>query len=222
MDRTEAVSRLLRAVGLRAPQSDTSSRNAVLAWQFIEAASADVQRLGWPENTEDRVELVRNSTTNQITDTEMRVGLADNIRIISLKPTEESQTLEINRRGSSLYWRDDSISTGTPWTRTFDDDVVITRILLLPFELLPDHLSVYIVLEAAKESFTTEFGTKIDDFRRRRELKADLDRKYMEAKVSAESHKNEKQRTNILATPQAAAVRGRRRGYTFGNLTGTG
>ncbi len=207
---------------MRAPQSDTSSRNAVLAWQWIESTNADIQRLGWPENTEDRVELERNTTTNQITDTEMRVGLASNIRILSIKPTEESQTLEINRRGSTLYWRDDSISTGTPWTTTFDDDVVVTRIILLPFEQLPDHLAVYVVMEAAKESYDADFSAKIDDRFRRRELKASLDRKYLEAKASAESHKNEKQRTNILATPQAAAVRGRRRGYTFGNLTGTG
>lgn len=219
MNRHQGISRLLRRCGLRAPQDASSSVNAELAGQFLDQSNHDIQALGWPENTEDRVELVRNSTTNQITDAEIQVGLAQNITVISLFPTEESQSLEINRRGPTLYWRDDSISTGTPWTNIFDDDVVVTRLLLLPFDQVPDHLAIYIVCDAAKEAFGSEFGVKMTDFRIRRETRQTLERAYLEAKTLAESHKNEKQRNNVLDTPQAAAVRGRRRGFTFVNLT---
>ena len=82
MTRTEATSRILMACGLRAPQDDVSSRNAVLAGQFLDHAHADIQRIGWPENSEDRVELARDSTTNKIKDAEMRVGLDANISLL--------------------------------------------------------------------------------------------------------------------------------------------
>lgn len=215
MTRVEAISRILRACGMRSVTSDTDTRNAVLCGQFMDAADKDVQSLGWNENTEDRVEVNRNSTTNQITDVELRTGLSADIEILSFVPTEESRFLEVVRRGSTLYWRDDSISDTTPWTKTFDDDIVVTRIIRLPFEQLTHHLAAYITLETAKHAYSSEFGSKETDPRRRREIASSISREYLEAKVMAESNLHAKQRTNVLDTPQAAAVRGRVRGFSF-------
>ena len=212
MNVTDATGEVLILCGLRRPQSETSSRNAVLAGEYLQRANRVIQGHGWAENTEDRVELERN-VNNEYTDVELNVG---GVTTLTVRASGSEQTTLIVKRGSNLWWRDDSISTGSPWTKTFDDDVEVTRIILLPFDQLPDHLADYIVAQASRDAFGSEFVSQISDRFRRRELREEIRINYIEMKSTALSFKNEKRRNNLLNSPGVRDVLGRRRGMRMG------
>jgi hypothetical protein len=219
MNKNTAVKDVLRLCGLRAAKAANSSRNAVLADDFIEEASTEVQQQGWPENTEDRVVLVRNDN-DELTDTEVTVGLPADYVVLSVKPSGRDSSLLVMKRGNKLWWRDDSISTGTPWVSAFKDGLEITRILQLPFEELPEHLADYVAKTAARNAWGGEFVKQIDDRMRRQTITSTILTRYFEARSMARSFKHEKRRTNVLSTPEAARVRGRRRNMHLGLMEG--
>ena len=214
MDTTEAVQRIMGHCGLDEPADASQGRYAKLATQRLTKANKDVQGLGWPENTEDKVILEKDSN-DEYNLPEMRVGLSSEVEIISIRPTGKDASLLVTRRGDHLVWRDDSISTGTPWIKAFDDDLEVTRILLLPFEWLPDHLANYVAMRAARAFFPNVMKEDLGGSMQKQMVGRELIAAYLEAKTQAEQHKAQTQRVNLLDTDEALRVRGRRRGFNL-------
>lgn len=208
----EAINTLLQHVGQRPATDSTGSQNATIAMSFIERESRRIQMREFPENTEDRVVLVRNGS-NEFSDAEIRVGLQEDVKVLSVTVMgQRDRNLKIARRGTNLWWRDDSVSTGSPWEKTFDDDLEVKRLLQLPLGSLAEEVADYIVMSAASIAWPNEYIRFIDDARQKLAIERTLISEVRRTKSLAEALGREKTAENLLDTPEAKRIRGRRRG----------
>ena len=212
MDKNTAIKRLLIFCGRRPPTANDSSAEGQVAGVYLDEANLDIQIKGWPENTETRVELTRDAN-NELTDAELNVG---GVTTIAVRGVGESTHLGLIRRGTKLFWRDPSITTGSQWTSVFDGDPVVERIILLDFEDLSQAMADYVVMAAAGAYFDNQLKyTREDDRFGPARIRARITQRFLEAKATAEQTEAQIEMGSLLDNPWAQRIRGRRRGYSL-------
>jgi hypothetical protein len=211
----DAVDKILRRCGLRASGGASNSRNGDLAQETLTEANLSIQALGWPENTEDRVKLTRDGS-NEYPTAAVMVGLDSGYSLISVRSTGGSIDLTIHYRNGKLWWRDDSVSTGTPWKTAFDNNgLEVTRVFLVTFTHLPEHLADLVVSEAAKRLWPL-VRHQIDNARFETQIALRIEEQWFRDRSSAMSIGDVKDRNNLLTTAHAQRIRGRRRMFDYG------
>jgi len=208
--KTSAVQRLLTLCGVRASASNTgNSRMAIFAEDYIDREDIEVQTEGWPENTEEKMVIARDTGDNTISTDEFGTD------VLAIFPRRGgiSSRMRIVRRGNNLWREDWSTSSGTIMVNTFDGDIDMTRIRQLAFSDLPEYLTRYIVVRAARKFYRSEIIGRVDDRSqqlRHRSLLQGLEQEYIRAKVDAEQNRSANDRPrNLLSGSTVARIRGR-------------
>ena len=203
--KTAAVQRLLVLCGLQASVSNTNSRNATKAEEFIDREDIEVQTIGWPENTEHKVIISKDSSDNTISTDEF----GTDVLAIYPRPGGSSSSMKIVRRGLNLWREDWSQSSGTTMVNTFDGDIDMTKVRQLAFSDLPEYLTRFIIARAARQFFNASANRQIEDDRRRVEVRQGIDREWLEAKAEAEQNQSMTSNPrNILNTGFSRSIRG--------------
>ena len=132
----DAVNVMLTSIG-ESPVNTLGSglQEAEIAEVVLDNVSRDVQSAGWHFNTEIRYKLPRNSS-NEIT-------IPTNAVKVDKTNLLRDYNLDVVERGRKLYDR-----IGNKFT--FDQDIEVDMVLLLPFEDLPEVARRYITLRAAR------------------------------------------------------------------------
>lgn len=130
-----AVNTMLSAIG-EPPVNTLSSQRAdsSIAEQILDEVSREIQSYGWHFNIE------KNVTMNP--DSDGHIDVADNVVRIDTDPYRYTE-LDLIMRGSRLYDRKTNSSV-------FTGSIVITRIVMLDFEELPEPARRYIMIRAAR------------------------------------------------------------------------
>jgi hypothetical protein len=180
--KTAAVQRMLVLCGLEASVTNTNSRNALKAEEFIDREDIEVQTLGWPENTEHKVVISKDSSDNTISTDEFGTD------VLAIYPRKGgfSQEMKIVRRGNNLWREDWSQSSGTTMVNTFDGDIDMTKIRQLVFSDLPEYLTRFIIARAARQFYIANGSKQIEDSRRQQEVRQHIEQEYLYAKAEAE------------------------------------
>ena len=214
MTKNEAVQRMIRLCGGR-PTSAADSRNEVLAGDYLDDAHDLLVQLGLPTTREDRVELTPHSSSKEITSTEWEVGLTADDDVLAISASgwvsDSTQKMTVEMRGANLWQRDDSVSTGSPWKKTFDDEITVVRVIKLPFAEHSPTIQQYMLTWAAREYWANQASPKTVDRDVRQRIHLTIETAYLRAKITAENENAEKQRANLLDTAQSLRIRGRRR-----------
>jgi hypothetical protein len=173
---------MLVLCGLEASVSNTNSRNAVKAEEFIDREDVEVQALGWPENTEHKVTITPDSSDKTISTDEFGTD------VLAIYPRKGgfSQEMKIVRRGLNLWREDWSQSSGTTMVNTFDGDIDMTKIRQLDFSDLPEYLTRFIIARAARQFYIANGSKQIEDSRRQQEVRQHIEQEYLYAKAEAE------------------------------------
>lgn len=131
----QAVNTMLSVIG-EPPINTLSSQRAdsVLSVQILDEISREIQSYGWHFNTEDGVTLTPDSNGY--------IYIADNVARVDLDMNQYSE-LDIVMRGNRLYER---VSN----SYVFYAAILITRIVMLDFEELPEPARRYIMIRAAR------------------------------------------------------------------------
>lgn len=135
--RLEAVNTILSTVG-SSPISSLSgaqSNDTRLAISTLDEVSREVQSVGWHFNTDEKVPLVPDATTGEIT-------LAESVIRCDLEEGE-SNGMDIVQRGRRLYEK-------TNRTYQFGQVLYATTITLLEWDELPEPAKRYITIRAAR------------------------------------------------------------------------
>jgi len=132
----DAVNVMLTSIG-ESPINTLGSglQEAEIAEVVLDNVSRDVQSAGWHFNTEIRYNLARNSS-NEIT-------LPTNAIKVDKTNILREYDMDVVERGRKLYDR-----IGNKYT--FDGDIEVDMVVLLPFEELPETARRYITLKAAR------------------------------------------------------------------------
>jgi hypothetical protein len=203
--KTAAVQRLLVLCGMQASMSNTNSRNALIAEEFIDREDVEVQTIGWPENTEHKVVITPDSSDDTVSTDEFGTD------VLAIYPRigGSSQHMKIVRRGLNLWREDWSQSTGTTMVNTFDGDIDMTKIRQLAFSDLPEYLTRFIIARAARQFFAAVASKQIENARRQVEVRQNIEQEWLQAKAEAEQTRTMtgNPRT-ILNTSFARSIRG--------------
>lgn len=129
----EAVNTMLSAIG-EPPVNSLSSQRAdsLIAVQVLNEISREVQSYGWHFNIEYKVEMTPDSSGF--------LYLSDNVARVDTDPTEG---LDIVVRGNRLYNKATN-------SYVFSMAIVVTRIVMLDFEELPEPARRYVMIRAAR------------------------------------------------------------------------
>lgn len=132
----DAVNVMLTSIG-ESPINTLGSglQEAEIAEVVLDNVSRDVQSTGWHFNTEIRYNLARNSS-NEIT-------LPTNAIKVDKTNILREYDMDVVERGRKLYDR-----IGNKYT--FDNDIEVNMVVLLPFEELPETARRYITLKSAR------------------------------------------------------------------------
>ena len=132
----DAVNVMLTSIG-ESPINTLGSglQEAEIAEVVLDNVSRDVQSAGWHFNTEIRYNLARNSS-NEIT-------LPTNAIKVDKTNILREYDMDVVERGRKLYDR-----IGNKYT--FDNDIEVNMVVLLPFEELPETARRYITLKSAR------------------------------------------------------------------------
>jgi hypothetical protein len=131
----QAVNTMLSAIG-EPPVNTLSSQRAdsSMALQILEEVSREVQSQGWYFNTEKDVVLAPDSNGH--------IDVVDSVVRIDTDINRYSE-VEIVLRGNRLF---NKIGN----TDVFSSDVVVTRVVMLDFEVLPEPARRYIMIRAGR------------------------------------------------------------------------
>ena len=110
-------------------------QEAEIAEVVLDNVSRDVQSAGWHFNTEIRYKLIR--TANKT------ISLPANVVKIDKTNLLRDYNIDVVERGRQLYDR-----IGNKYT--FDDDIEVDMVVLLPFDEIPEVARRYITLRAAR------------------------------------------------------------------------
>ena len=132
----DAVNVMLTSIG-ESPINTLGSglQEAEIAEVVLDNVSRDVQSAGWHFNTEIRYKLIRTATKT--------INLPDNVVKIDKTSLLRDYNLDVVERGRQLYDR-----IGNKYT--FDDDIEVDMVVLLPFNEIPEVARRYITLRAAR------------------------------------------------------------------------
>ena len=132
----DAVNVMLTSIG-ESPINTLGSglQEAEIAEVVLDNVSRDVQSAGWHFNTEIRYKLIR--TANKT------MSLPANVVKIDKTNLLRDYNIDVVERGRQLYDR-----IGNKYT--FDDDIEVDMVVLLPFDEIPEVARRYITLRAAR------------------------------------------------------------------------
>ncbi len=132
----DAVNVMLTSIG-ESPINTLGSglQEAEIAEVVLDNVSRDVQSAGWHFNTEIRYKLIR--TANKT------ISLPANVVKIDKTNLLRDYNIDVVERGRQLYDR-----IGNKYT--FDDDIEVDMVVLLPFDEIPEVARRYITLRAAR------------------------------------------------------------------------
>ena len=132
-----------------------SVSDAGIAKSVLDEVRREVLLKGWDFNTERRVTLVREASTNY-------VPLPNNTLFVD---TEDDDPHNVTQRGSRLYDKDAK-------TFAFTRDVVVTIRYLLAWEDLPEAAKHYVMIAAARRFQATQLPGSKDRYTEEQELNA--------------------------------------------------
>ena len=132
----DAVNVMLTSIG-ESPINTLGSglQEAEIAEVVLDNVSRDIQSAGWHFNTEIRYKLIR--TANKT------INLPSNVVKIDKTNLLRDYNIDVVERGRQLYDR-----IGNKYT--FDDDIEVDMVVLLPFDEIPEVARRYITLRAAR------------------------------------------------------------------------
>ena len=132
----DAVNVMLTSIG-ESPINTLGSglQEAEIAEVVLDNVSRDVQSAGWHFNTEIRYKLIR--TANKT------ISLPANVVKIDKTNLLRDYNIDVVERGRQLYDR-----IGNKYT--FDDDIEVDMVVLLPFDEIPEVARRYFTLRAAR------------------------------------------------------------------------
>ena len=132
----DAVNVMLTSIG-ESPVNTLGSglQEAEIAEVVLDNVSRDVQSAGWHFNTEIRYKLIRTATKT--------INLPANVVKIDKTNLLRDYNIDVVERGRQLYDR-----IGNKYT--FDDDIEVDMVVLLPFDEIPEIARRYITLRAAR------------------------------------------------------------------------
>ena len=215
MTEDEAIGTLLDACGSPGEVAADGGMDTRIAKRYLDTSGKRIAGLGWLENRETGVQLTRNAS-NELSLTEVSVGLPAGTKVLSVTTAPEmDRWTQVRWRPPNLWWKDHSISTGTPWTKVFQTDIDVTRVVLLPFTMLGEQMALYIVMDAARKAFDLEFikrlGMGVTARHQANVIRQSILVAWEEAKIAFERTQTEEHEVNLLATHEAMDIRGRRR-----------
>lgn len=131
----QAINTMLSAVG-EPPVNSLSSQRAdsLIALQVLEEISREIQAYGWHFNIENNVTLTPDATGN--------IYLPDNVARVDTDPLLYVN-LDIIMRGNRLY---DKVTN----SYVFTGALIVTQVVMLDFEELPEPARRYIMIRAAR------------------------------------------------------------------------
>ena len=142
----EAVNKALQMMG-EAPINSLQGLFGLgnLAETTIDSVSRKLQTEGWSFNTDYEVDLMRNSTTNEI-------SVGTSTTRVYVDPYDYPD-VDVVQRGSRLYDRKNN-------TYEFKQDLKADITIILDWEELPEHARVYIMTKAGRELQESMIGSK--------------------------------------------------------------
>ena len=142
----EAVNKALQMMG-EAPINSLQGLFGLgnLAETTINSVSRKLQTEGWSFNTDYEVDLMRNSTTNEI-------SVGTSTTRVYVDPYDYPD-IDVVQRGSRLYDRKNN-------TYEFKQDVKADITIILDWEELPEHARVYIMTKTGRELQESMIGSK--------------------------------------------------------------
>jgi hypothetical protein len=132
----EAVNTILAVIGespISSLQEGAAVADAVLAQTTLSEVSRQVQTKGWHFNTDKGIKLLPSVGGNIIIPSNC-------LRVDSVA---DSFGIDVAHRGNRLYNR-------TTHTYTFDGEITVDMVVLLPFDELPQAARHYITVKAAR------------------------------------------------------------------------
>jgi|TARA_Y100000310_G_C20488100_1_gene717804 hypothetical protein len=209
MTTIEAINQICLACGLRAPGATATgtSSPAGMAESYLDLANEEIQSTGWPENTDDMVEVTR-SGSNTYTTTEYGTD------VLLIRTTGPDAWMQVRELNGALQWFDQSQS-GNPWTGTFNTNLKFFIIRLVTFANLPSYLARYIAADATRQFFSAEVFQQQIDGQHKFEMRRRIESEYLKHKNTAEQHSWQQlgPAKNLLNTRGARMIRGRNRGF---------
>ena len=142
----EAVNKALQMMG-EAPINSLQGLFGLgnLAETTINSVSRKLQTEGWSFNTDYEVDLMRNSTTNEI-------SVGTSTTRVYVDPYDYPD-VDVVQRGSRLYDRKNN-------TYEFKQDLKADITIILDWEELPEHARVYIMTKTGRELQESMIGSK--------------------------------------------------------------
>ena len=142
----EAVNKALQMMG-EAPINSLQGLFGLgnLAETTINSVSRKLQTEGWSFNTDYEVDLMRNSTTNEI-------SVGTSTTRVYVDPYDYPD-VDVIQRGSRLYDRKNN-------TYEFKQDLAADVTVILDWEDLPEHARVYIITKTGRELQESMIGSK--------------------------------------------------------------
>ena len=142
----EAVNKALQMMG-EAPINSLQGLFGLgnLAETTINSVSRKLQTEGWSFNTDYEVDLMRNSTTNEI-------SVGTSTTRVYVDPYDYPD-IDVVQRGSRLYDRKNN-------TYEFKQDLKADITIILDWEELPEHARVYIMTKTGRELQESMIGSK--------------------------------------------------------------
>jgi hypothetical protein len=142
----EAVNKALQMMG-EAPINSLQGLFGLgnLAETTINSVSRKLQTEGWSFNTDYEVDLMRDSTTNEI-------SVGTSTTRVYVDPYDYPD-IDVVQRGSRLYDRKNN-------TYEFKQDLKADITIILDWEELPEHARVYIMTKTGRELQESMIGSK--------------------------------------------------------------
>ena len=142
----EAVNKALQMMG-EAPFNSLQGLFGLgnLAETTINSVSRKLQTEGWSFNTDYEVDLMRDSTTNEI-------SVGTSTTRVYVDPYDYPD-IDVVQRGSRLYDRKNN-------TYEFKQDLKADITIILDWEELPEHARVYIMTKTGRELQESMIGSK--------------------------------------------------------------